>query len=188
MTLDLLATHGTCSSYANLICKENFRICDGRHGAGVYFWHASPNFDDAVDLARSYAEFNLTKGAYDGVDETEPCVLACNILLNKNNFLDLESIDYLGVLRAYLLKFDAKLKAMPSRDVKAELTKIYNGFFQELEEISNEKIIVYHVKAAVPQNYKDPKSKGLQWATQFASSCLVVRENSVIPLASIRRI
>lgn len=188
MTLDLLATHGTCSSYADLICKDNFKIADGRHGAGVYFWHASPNFDDAVDLAKSYAEFNLGNGAYANVDETEPCVLACNIQLNKANFLDLESIDYLGILRAYLLKFDAKLKAMPKSDVKAELTKIYNGFFHELEELSNEKVLVYHVKAAVPKNYKDPKSIGLQWATHFASSCLVVRENSVIPLASIRRV
>lgn len=189
MTLDLLATHGTCNSYANLICKENFKICDGRHGAGVYFWHASANFDDAIDLAKSYAEFNLGNGAYNDVDEKDPCVLACNILLNKVNFLDLESIDYLSILRAYLLRFDAKLKAIKDfREIKAELTKIYNGFFQELEELSNERILVYHVKAAVPQNYKKPKSQGLQWATQFASSCLVVRENSVIPLKSIRRI
>ena len=61
MTLDLLATHGTCNSYANLICEENFKICDGRHGAGVYFWDAA-NFADAVDLARSYAEYHFSKG------------------------------------------------------------------------------------------------------------------------------
>ena len=166
MTLDLLATHGTCNSYANLICEENFKICDGRHGAGVYFWDAT-NF----------------------VDEKDPCVLVCNILLNKINFLDLESLEYLSVFRAYLLRFDAKLKLLKDwNDIKAELTKIYNGFFHELEQLSKEKILVYHVKAAAPDNYKKSKSDGLKWATQYASSCLVVRENSVIPLTSIRRV
>lgn len=188
MTLDLLATHGTCNSYANLICKENFKTCDGRHGAGVYFWDAS-NFEDAVDLAKSYAEFNLVNGSYDSVPEKDPCILACNIFLKKANFLDLESREYLNAFRAYLLQFDAKLRPMKDwKEIKAELTKIYNGFFQELEELSNERILVYHVKAAVPKNYKQNKSQGLQWATQFSSSCLVVRENSVIPLTSIRRV
>lgn len=188
MTLDLLATHGTCNSYANLICEENFKICDGRHGAGVYFWDAT-NFDDAVDLARSYAEYNFSKGSYSHVDEKDPCVLVCNILLNKINFLDLESLEYLSVFRAYLLRFDAKLKLSKDwNDIKAELTKIYNGFFHELEQLSKEKILVYHVKAAAPDNYKKSKSDGLKWATQYASSCLVVRENSVIPLTSIRRV
>ena len=109
--------------------------------------------------------------------------------MNKINFLDLESLEYLSIFRAYLLRFDAKLKLLKDwNDIKAELTKIYNGFFHELEQLSKEKILVYHVKAAAPDNYKKSKSDGLKWATQYASSCLVVRENSVIPLTSIRRV
>ena len=71
---------------------------------------------------------------------------------------------------------------------------VYDGFLAELEELANAKILIYHVKAATPPPYrgerslKGERSLGFNWATQFAASCLVVRDKSVIPLTAIRKV
>ena len=193
---DFMGTHGTCRTNADSICRNNFFLSTGRHGKGIYLWNATRDtLDDAILLASSYAEHSRASGKFRSKNDDSVTVLICETSLPKENFLDLESIEWANALRTYILRYESRLRALTNESqVKQELSKIYDGFLAELEELANAKILIYHVKAATPPPYrgerslKGERSLGFNWATQFAASCLVVRDKSVIPLTAIRKV
>ncbi len=187
---DFMGTHGTCRTNADSICRNNFFLSTGRHGKGIYLWNATRDtLDDAILLASSYAEHSRASGKFRSKNDDSVTVLICETSLPKENFLDLESIEWANALRTYILRYESRLRALTNESqVKQELSKIYDGFLAELEELANAKILIYHVKAATPPPYKDERSLGFNWATQFAASCLVIRDKRVIPLTAIRKV
>lgn len=141
--LILKGIHGTTRSAAQkIVQQQTFQATPtGRVGSGVYFWRDSLY---AKELASCWYEYRVRKGDYQA---HEGVLLAADIYVNENEFLDLEHPSYKDALSLFAKTRPSEIS--PADDA-GELGVLYNLFIGELEVAAQQTYKVCQVRIPSP--------------------------------------